>query len=330
MRFVIALLAGLAFSASESSARCAGQDLMTTLPEAEVQALRARAEAGAYPVGNFWRATKDGQEIHLIGTYHIEDARNDATLALLMPVLDKAAIVLVEAGPAEISALKELMARKPDLMINDDGPSLRDSLSPALWDRFSAAMTERGVPLAIAGKMRPWFLSLMLSMPPCALENMGKERGLDTMVIEAAGARDLPIRALEPFDTVFRLFDTLPAEDQVSMVTASLALQDRSEDMSATLADAYFREEGRLIWEFSRDLTAQLPGYTPERVEAEFATMEAALMTNRNRDWMPVLLEAAKKGPALAAFGALHLSGDQGVLALLAAEGFAIERLAFR
>ncbi|MFY8146044.1 MAG: TraB/GumN family protein [Rhodobacter sp.] len=32
-------------------------------------------------------------------------------------------------------------------------------------------------------------------------------------------------------------------------------------------------------------------------------------------------------GPALAAFGALHLSGPDGVLALLQQAGFAVERL---
>ena len=56
----------------------------------------------------------------------------------------------------------------------------------------------------------------------------------------------------------------------------------------------------------------------------------AALMVQRNQDWIPVLTRAAADGPVLAAFGALHLSGDQGVLALLQAEGFTLERLPFR
>jgi uncharacterized protein YbaP (TraB family) len=58
--------------------------------------------------------------------------------------------------------------------------------------------------------------------------------------------------------------------------------------------------------------------------------MEDALMVQRNQAWIPVLTRAAADGPVLAAFGALHLSGDQGVLALLQAEGFTLERLPFR
>ena len=47
----------------------------------------------------------------------------------------------------------------------------------------------------------------------------------------------------------------------------------------------------------------------------------------RNRAWIPVLTGAASKGPVFAAFGALHLSGQDGVLNLLQREGFTLEEL---
>jgi uncharacterized protein len=106
-------------------------------------------------------------------------------------------------------------------------------------------------------------------------------------------------------------------------------MESRSQDFSVTLADTYFAGEGRLIWEFMRRETLALPGYTPARVDREFATMETAMMTTRNRAWIPVIEAAATRGHTLAAFGALHLSGDQGVLALLKAKGFTLERLPF-
>ena len=82
-----------------------------------------------------------------------------------------------------------------------------------------------------------------------------------------------------------------------------------------------------MIWEYSRWLTLQTPGMDPARVEGDFARMEASLMTERNRAWIPVIEAAAANGPVLAAFGALHLSGEDGVLALLEREGFTLERL---
>lgn len=331
MRLVSFLFgAALSLTALAAEAQCVGKNLFDAMPPQELQALQAKADAVPFAKGNFWRATRGDTEIHLIGTYHMDDPRHEETMARLSPLLDKAATVLVEAGPKEMSALKEALGKNPDIMVITDGPTLPEQLSPEIWEKLSAAMWQRGVPPIMAAKMRPWYLSMILSIPPCAMEVMADDRGLDAQVIEAATARGLPIRALEPFDTVFGIFDALSADDQLSMITSTLALEDRSEDMSVTMADTYFNEEGRLIWEFTRALTQELPGYTPERVEREFAAMQEAVMDGRNRKWIPVLTKAAEDGPVLAAFGALHLSGDAGVLALLQAEGFALERLEFR
>lgn len=321
---------GLLTGAGLAAADCVGANLFDTMPAAQMQDLQARAGMSPFANGNFWRATKDGQEIHLIGTYHMDDARHAATMARLEPVLDGVKTVMVEAGPDEMAALKQRIGKDPDLMVNTNGPSLPESLTPALWDKLSDAVRARGVPPFMAAKMKPWYLTMILSIPPCALENMGQDNGLDAQIIAAAQARALPIQALEPYDTVFSIFGSLTEAEQISMITQALALEDRSEDMSVTMAEAYFSEDSRLIWEFTRDQTAALPGYTPKRVEAEFAKMEEAMMKARNRAWIPVLTTAAAEGPVLAGFGALHLSGDQGVLALLQAEGYTLERLAFQ
>ena len=50
-------------------------------------------------------------------------------------------------------------------------------------------------------------------------------------------------------------------------------------------------------------------------------------MITRNQAWIKVIEDVAAKGPALVAFGALHLSGDQGVLQLLEQRGFTLRRL---
>lgn len=312
------------------NAQCRGENLLQAMAEPDRTALMTRTHAVPFAQGNFWQATKDGLQITLIGTYHMEDARHAKTMDFLAPKLAAAKTLLVEAGPDELSALKDRIGKEPSLMIITEGPTLPEQLAPELWRKLSAAMEARGVPGFMAAKMQPWYLAMLLSVPPCALQAMGQDRGLDAQVIEAAEARNLPIKALEPYDTVFSIFDSLSKEDQLALITASLALEDRSEDLSVTMADSYFTEESRLIWELNRLQALGLEGYTPERVEHEFAVMEEAMMLRRNHAWIPVLTAAAKEGPVLAAFGALHLSGPDGVLALLQADGFTLERLTFR
>ena len=329
-RFLAPLALGLATLALPAGADCVGHNLIDALPQAERSALLDQAHQVPFAQGNLWRAHKPGVEITLIGTYHMDDSRHDATLQRLGPMLDAARSVLVEAGPEEMAALKARLGAEPELMVITEGPTLPEQLPSEVWDKLSTAMRLRGMPPFMAAKLQPWYLSMMLSIPPCTLDSMGEDRGLDARVIEAAQTRGLPVRALESYDTIFGIFGDMAPEDQLSMVTAALALEDVSEDMSVTLADSYFAEESRLIWEFSRAQALTLDGYSPERVAHEFAVMEQALMVRRNRAWIPVLTDAAREGPVVAAFGALHLAGRDGVLALLQAEGFAVERLAFR
>lgn len=313
-----------------AQADCVGQNLMAAMPPAEAEALRDVTSRVPFATGNRWRAVKGKAEVDIIGTYHMEDTRHDATLTALGPVLDRAAVVLVEAGQKEMAALKARMAKDPGLMVNTTGPTLPEVLSEADWQKLTKAMQARGVPAFMAAKLQPWYLSMLLSIPPCAMAGMGGDKGLDARLIEVATARDLPVQALEPYDTVFGIFGQMTQEEQLSMVTAALALDDQAEDMSVTMADAYFAEEGRLIWEFMRAEALKVPGADPAAVEAEFATMEEAMMIKRNQSWIPVIEAAVEKGPVLAAFGALHLSGENGVLALLEKAGFTVERLAFQ
>lgn len=330
MRRILFSFAMLFVLADTASAQCSGTNLIDALPQDEQAALRAEAALSPHATGNFWRATRGTQVVHLIGTYHFDDPRHAATMAALAPVLEEVTTLLVEAGPEEEAALKARILREPQLMIIDDGPTLPEMLPRPDWLRLSQALRDRGIPPFMAAKFRPWYVTMLLGVPACDMERIATTKGLDGMLVDAALAKGLTVRAMEPYDTLFGIFDQLPQDDQVAMITSALAMEKKSEDFAVTLADSYFNQEGRLIWEFMRHESLALPGYTPERVAEEFATMEEALMTSRNRKWIPEIEAAAARGPVLVAFGALHLSGEQGVLRLLEAQGFILKRRAIQ
>lgn len=308
-------------------ARCTGQDLIAALPPADSQALEAATTAQPYPQGNLWQARKGASLVTLVGTYHLADPRHEAMTAQVAPFLDTAKVLLVEAGPEEEAALKRDIASNPALLFLTDGPSLMQQFPPEEWEQVAKALAARNIPAMMGAKMRPWYLASMLAIPPCDMGEVTKGLGLDHRVMAMAKDRGLPVKALEPYTTVFKVFDKLSPEEQLAMLRSSLMMEDRVADFSVTLSDAYFAGESRKVWEFLRLLTHDLPGYTPERADAEFAEMEAALMTDRNRAWIPVIEQAAAQGNTVAAFGALHLAGDGGVLNLLAENGWTLERL---
>lgn len=310
-----------------AQAACSGQNLLDALPADERAALAAAAEAAPYPSGLLWRATKGDLTLHLVGTYHLDDPRHADTFARIEPLLDAAQTILVEAGPDEEKALMADLARDPGLMVIATGPTLREALPDAEWTLLAEAMRERGLPPFMASKFQPWYVSMLLALPACEGVVQAQKGGLDRMVITHATTKGIPIRALESHQTVFRLFRAMSFEEQLDMLRSSLALEPISEDYAVTLADTYFRQDTRIIWELTRKLSLGAPGADVDKVEQGLALMEQTLMTDRNRAWIPVLEEAAAQGPAVAAFGALHLPGDTGVLNLLEQAGWTIERL---
>jgi uncharacterized protein YbaP (TraB family) len=317
-------LALITLSAVPAQAACVGQNILETMPAAEQAALRAATDAVPFPSGNFWTATRDDAVVHLAGTYHLDDPRHDALMTRIMPAIAGAHTVLVEAGPEEEAALMDRMARDPSVIFITEGPTLLEQMAPNDWQRVASAVEARQVPAIMAAKFQPWYLNLILSIPPCAIVDLAAPNGLDHRVMEAANEAGVPVRALEAYDTLFTVFDALSGIDQIDMILTSLALEPRAEDFGATMADLYFLGENRMIWELMRTEALRLPDYTYERVAAEFSLMEEALIDSRNRAWIPVIEGAAKEGPVLAAFGALHLPGEEGVLNLLAERGWTI------
>lgn len=327
MTRILAALVTLLCLAVPLQAQCVGKNLIAAMSPDDRAVLDAVTAASPYPVGNYWRATKGDQAITLIGSYHFDDPRHAATMAALTPLIAAATTVLVEAGPEEEKALKAEIARNPGLMIITSGPTLVDQLPAEDWAALTTAMRSRNIPAFMAAKFQPWYISVMLGVPPCAMVQAATSKGLDGKIIDAAIAAKVPIKALEPFDTVFGIFGGLSNLDQLSMIHSSLAMEEFGTDYAITLADTYFSQDSRMIWEFTKLQSLAVPGAIPDQVNAEFARMEEALMATRNRSWIPVIETAAKDGPVFAAFGALHLSGKDGVLALLEREDFTLERL---
>jgi hypothetical protein len=58
--------------------------------------------------------------------------------------------------------------------------------------------------------------------------------------------------------------------------------------------------------------------------DEDFGNYEEALINVRNRNWIPLILNAAYRMPGFFAVGAGHLGGSKGVLNLLRLEGYTI------
>lgn len=326
---MLRILSGLilALWAGTLSAQCTGQDLTLTLDADERAMLDARVAATPYPQGNFWRADKDGKTIHLIGTVHLYDARLDAYLDAMAPAIRGAGRIFLEMTEVEKKQVADALARDPGLLLLTDGPSLPEMMSSEAWARVAQAAQARGIPSVLAAKLQPWYLSIILSVPPCAMANLGTGGGgLDHLIAEIGAEAGIPMAALEPYDTLFQLFTAEPLEDQVEMMQAGLASARDNEHMFETLLANYFRQDHAAAWELSRILAHRAGGADPADTDAMFDALHTRLLVERNVAWMEHILTAPERH-LLVAVGAAHLSGESGLLHQLGLAGYKLTRL---
>ena len=300
---------------------CGGTDLLPSMPLEDRLRLEARAGIAPYPDGLFWRATKDGTELTIFGTYHVAHDRTAAQLEALLPHALAADFSYFEMSYDDLKAFEKRSTTDPTLMFTT-GPTLPELLSEHDWQRLRAAMADRGIPSFIAAKFKPIFVSMMLGFSPCRLKaQQAGDKGIDERLSRALHEAGRETRSIEDPMTAVNVLDAFSHDEQIAMVKLSLDLDLDPDDLQATMLSLYRQGRLSLLWEYGRALSLAYGGAT---ADAEFARFETVLLTDRNRAWLAELLANATGHKVFIAVGAGHLPGQNGLLNLLAQEGFAI------
>ncbi|MEP3917380.1 TraB/GumN family protein [Ascidiaceihabitans sp.] len=329
MRAITALCLSLFLCGTSAWAACTGVDLRNQLSASQSSDLQSRLRDQPFRHGNHWVATKEDVRLNIIGTLHLDDPRHDAIVKQLKPVLQGADLLLVEATEAEEKALENAMALQPDVMFIQTGPSLIDMMSAEEWAALSEAAQARGIPSFMAAKFQPWYLSLVLGLPPCVMQQMAQGgRGLDHRIMAEAKKAGVPTAALEPWDTLFEIFGNDPIEDQIEMLKLSVMLIKAAEDTVATLVAQYFDEDHGAVMDTSRVITRAQVDMAPVAFDTAFDALLENLLVARNLAWMDVIA-AQKDTRIVIAVGAGHLSGPHGILQMLQNVGYKMERQPF-
>lgn len=312
-----------------AAAECTGVSYLDQLDASQTAALDAAVADMPYAQGLIWQAQKDDRHITLAGTVHIYDRRLEPIRESLRDAVTSADLVLLEATPEEERKLQQLMTAQPEFMFITEGPTLPELLDEATWELIVEAVRARGIPPFMAAKMRPWYLTMVMAIPPCAATDlMAGNRGLDAMITEDAIAAHVPLQALEPYTTLFDIFQQDPMEDQIAYLKGNLAAPDKQEQIFVATLDRYFARDVGRLWELSRIAMADMPGVTELEAATIFAETEQALLIDRNAAWMPVInAAAAQHDNVVIAVGAAHLIGHHGLLQLLANDGWALTRI---
>lgn len=261
----------------------------------------------------FYRISKGNEQHWLLGSIH---AGKPSLYPLPDPVeraWQQSRALVMEVDMTHIS--QEQWQEMGAITRLVDGKTLKDHLPMDLYRRTLIAAGQNGLTEAMLAPLRPWFAAITLTQ--AALERTGYrgEFGVDQHFAKRANDGGKPIVGLE---TLLEQLGYLASvgDNQTLMLESTLdELPELEKGFAEVMAAWQNGDQATLINLLKEEMA-------PPKLQA---WLEQTLLAERNRNWV-------KQWPGLPnesfiVVGALHLYGEQGLLALLEQQGWRITPL---
>jgi uncharacterized protein YbaP (TraB family) len=189
------------------------------------------------------------------------------------------------------------------------GQSMKDLMSPADYTYLSAYVKDSlGMPMMLFNKMKP--ITLMSLLYTKALPCSASESYEQTMVAMAKQQKK-DIKGLEKIEDQMAVFDKIPDSVEAKMILDMIKNMPEQKAQFAQMVAAYKKEDLKSL----SNAMSESP---------EWKGFEDIMLTNRNKNWIPVMETAMKESTTLFAIGAGHLYGKEGVINLLRLAGYTV------
>lgn len=322
---LLCLLFGLGTARAEQAPACTGIDLLARLKSerpADYDAVIAEAKAIPNNEAIFWKIERDDLPAsYLLGTAHVTDTR----VTTLAPEIENA---LLNADDAAFE-LKEIADRQQMAMA---ALSLaRYMVLPAgksLWDMIPDDQETliRDNPNLLPGTvgglygLQPWVVATSLSLPIC--ETLRASQGampLDMKLASLAHESAIDIHGLETLEEQFAILSGMPLDQQLAYLMSVARSAAMVPDQFETLISLYQQHLVTAMIPLMRKIQPMTPG---EIKMLEY--VERDLVAKRNHRMAERALPLLARGNVFIAVGALHLSGEQGLVELLRHDGYRV------
>ena len=259
----------------------------------------------------FWSLSRDGQAAgYLLGTIHSEDPR----------VLDFPDRFIERLNGNDIFAMELVpnlptLSRLTEYMNYADGSTLESRIGAERFARLQAALAGYSLPPDWVDRMKVWAAMMTLSVPP---PKSGFFMDF-SLSLRAAGA-GLEVVGLETLEQQLSFLEDMPLEQQIELLDHALAEFDRVDAAHRQMVDSYL---GGDLLALRRETEQQMAVLDPGT--RDYFMREG--IDERNRRMVDAALPQLERGRVFIAVGALHLPGENGLIALLRAAGYELAPL---
>ncbi|WP_222564801.1 TraB/GumN family protein [Novilysobacter antarcticus] len=283
-------------------------------------ALRTQAESPTHvpPVPLLWKVSDRNNAVYLLGSIHLLKEDDYPLSADIDAVFDDAARVIFEVSPEELGS-PEASASFREAAKLPDGRTLSDLISPRLREKLHRLLARQGGSLEQVNQYSPWFVNLSLMLGLSHSLGFSAELGVDQYLMQRAQEAGKPTAGLETIDDQLRALADAPIAEQVVGLEDFL---DRPQAMPGELAELHEAWRAGDVSRLEAIALNEMMVKTPRTYQM--------VNVERNQAWLPLLrgmLDGRGRDNVLVVVGAMHLLGDDGLLALLAQADYTVERV---
>lgn len=192
-----------------------------------------------------------------------------------------------------------------------EGQSLKALFSEGQYKLLAAYFADNfGVDLAYLDSMKPFILQTMIlsKLTDCTPESYEQK------LMDIAHGNQREVIGLETVQQQMHAVDQLPDTMYADMLVRMVNDIAQSKADYRKMVDLYL----------AQDLTGLDSLMKKSYKEEEYKKFEEVFLAQRNQAWIPVMEKMAKAKPTFFAVGAAHLSGQNGVIALLRKQGYKV------
>lgn len=284
----------------------------------------AAAASDLHPVphgeGRLWRIERgDTQPSHIMGTIHVTDPR-----VRDLPAPIRAAFEASEQAAFELIFTPEerQIIAQGSMMDPEERParvSLAKMLDSETYDRAMKVAARYGLPAEAIDCMPPGALAFLFQTPPDELRRRAEgDLFLDLWLIQWAYDLGLRVVALEKLEEQMALLEQEPSQDQAAILREVLDRLEENPDPLESLITDYLA--GTMTATYRR---MEEDG----RDDPDERRFKEVFLDARNRTMVERMIPLLERGKAFVAVGALHMPGEEGILALLERRGYRVTRL---
>jgi hypothetical protein len=311
---LIFVLAGWQAAWAESAA--APNTPAATATDAE-DALRQMQAAP--PRGLLYEVSKNGHAGYLFGTIHVGRADFFPLDLTATQAMAKSGELVVELDASQTDKIQAGLRRYALLL----PPQTLDTLLPSrLQQRLHAQLDALAIPREAVQGWKPWMATMALTMGALKKLGYGFEYATEFYFISIANALKMPVTELEGIDYQFQLFDSIPPQDQLVYLDESLGYLEKNEMQADTrvLIDAWLASDPAALQQITLKSLQDSP--------RSATWVKQKLFTERNQHMADKIDRMLIEGRTpFVAVGALHLTGTDGLPALLEKRGYRVVNL---